>query len=94
MDKELLLECPACKGHRFIIKYEATYVYSYNIDSDAPGEKNTEEFLSYMFDKREQRDAHQFVECKECGKHFPFYLNGWDERIGIRELQKAVNHLG
>ncbi|EMS72012.1 hypothetical protein [Ruminiclostridium cellobioparum] len=90
MNDEQLLECPNCKGHNFLIKYEATYVYSYNIDSDAPGFKNTGEFLPFMFDKREQKDAHQYLECKTCGNQYPCYLNEWDNKTGILKLQKAV----
>ena len=86
------LVCPNCSGQDFLIKYEATYVYSYNIDSDAPGLKNSEEFLPFLFDKREQKDANQFLECKNCGKHFPCYLNEWNGKASLQELQRAVNN--
>lgn len=91
MSEEKLLVCPKCDGHNFLIKYEATYVYSYNIDSDAPGYKNHQAFLPFMFDKREQTDAHQFLECKACKAQFPCYLNEWDNKIGFQELQQAIN---
>ena len=52
MSDTKLLVCPVCKSNNFLIKYEATYVYSYFIDYDAPGHKNTEAFLPYMFDNR------------------------------------------
>ena len=52
MSKTKLLVCPVCKSNGFLIKHEATYVYLYFIDSDAPGLKNTEEFFSFMFDKK------------------------------------------
>ena len=83
--------CPNCHNHNILIKYEATYVYSYSIDSDSPGLKNTYEFLPYMFDKREQKDSQQYLECLDCGKQYPFYLNEWNEKIGLRELQQAIN---
>lgn len=92
MDDKNLLQCPNCGGHNFLIKYEATYVYSYNIDSNAPGYKNTEEFLPFMYDKREQKDARQYLECKECCLQFPCYLSAWDNKIGGQELQRAVNN--
>lgn len=92
MNEKRILECPNCSGHNFQIKYEATYVYSYDIDSDAPGLKNTDEFLPFMFDRREQKDAHQYLECKSCQKQYPYYMNEWDEKAGIEELQRAVNN--
>lgn len=93
MDDNKLLQCPNCGNHSFLIKYEATYVYSYYIDSDAPGLKNTEEFLPFMYDKREQKDARQYLECKECSLQFPFYLSEWDNKVGVQELQKAVSNI-
>ncbi len=93
MDDSNLLQCPNCGNHNFLIKYEATYVYSYNIDSNAPGLKNTEEFLPFMYDKREQKDARQYMECKECLQQFPFYLSEWDNKIGAQELQRAVKNI-
>lgn len=92
MEDNNLLQCPNCGSHNFFIKYEATYIYSYNIDSDAPGLKNTEEFLPFMYDKREQKDAHQFLECKGCFMKFPVYLSQWNDKIGFNELQRALNN--
>ncbi len=92
MKTEQIPACPSCSNHNFMIKYEATYVYSYCIDSNAPGLKNTYEFLPYMFDKREQKNSHQYLECLECGAQFPFYLNEWSDKIGFKELQQAINH--
>lgn len=92
MDRNIPAKCPNCSGSRFLIKYEATYVYSYNVDSDAPGFKNTTEFLPFMFDKREQKDAKQYLECQVCGRQFPYYLDV-DGKTGFDVLDKTVNNI-
>jgi len=67
--------CPNCKGRIFTAKYEASYVYSYVVDSDAPGIKNHKELLPYLFDNREQKDAKQYVECNGCGMQYPCFFD-------------------
>ena len=91
MSDTKLLVCPVCKGNSFLLKYEATYVYSYFIDSDAPGLKNTDEFLPFMFDNREQTETKQFLECNTCGSVYKCYFNQWDKKVGIKELQAAIS---
>lgn len=91
MNDKKLLVCPVCNGNRFLLKYKATYVYSYFIDSDAPGHKNTAEFLPFMFDSREQKETKQFLECNTCGSEYKCYFNQWDKKIGIKELQAAIS---
>jgi hypothetical protein len=86
------LVCPNCSNSNFLIKYEATYVYSYIIDSDAPGLRNKDEFLPFMFDNREQKDTKQFLECITCGSKFRCYFNQWDNKIGLKTLQDAISH--
>ncbi|HKL80808.1 MAG TPA: hypothetical protein VJ888_10290 [Mobilitalea sp.] len=69
--------CPICRSSDLIMRYEASYVYSYVIDSDAPGLNNSEEFMSYLYDKREQKDTRTFIECRQCGTQYPStFLNG------------------
>lgn len=85
------LKCPVC-GHRdFLIKYEATYVYSYVVDSNAPGLRNDYEFLPFMFDNREQKETKQFIECHTCRTKFPCYFNHLDRNIGLDVLQNAIS---
>ncbi|HWT27175.1 MAG TPA: hypothetical protein VN131_04485 [Mobilitalea sp.] len=76
--------CPICKSHDLTLRYEASYVYSYVIDSDAPGLKNTDEFLSYLYDKREQKDNREYIECNVCGTQYPYRLLN---RVLIHEHQ-------
>jgi transcription elongation factor Elf1 len=63
--------CPACKSQKLVAKYEAKYVYSYIIDSDNPGRLNTDEFYPFLYDKREQTESKQYVECTQCGTQYP-----------------------
>ncbi len=63
--------CPICDSNDLILRHEASYVYSYLIDSDTPGLKNKKEFRSYQYDKREQKNSREYVECKNCGSQYP-----------------------
>jgi glutaredoxin len=68
--------CPICNNSNLTLRYEASYVYSYILDNDAPGLKNNEEFLSFLYDKREQKDSRTYIECNKCGTQFPYtFLN-------------------
>jgi hypothetical protein len=69
--------CPICNHSELTLRYEASYVYSYVIDADAPGLKNSDEFLSFLYDKREQRDTRTYIECNKCGAQYPYnFMNG------------------
>ncbi|EIW18862.1 hypothetical protein SAMN04515679_3376 [Pelosinus fermentans] len=83
--------CPSCNDDHLILKYVATYEYSYILDSDAPGLKNTNELLPHMYDKREQKDTQQYIECRTCGISYPCYFDRWTERMNKKALQDAVN---
>jgi len=87
------LVCPNCHNDRFVVKYEASHVYSYVVDSDAPGRKNNEEFLSFLFDKRELTQSNQYLECQSCGGKFPCSFNVWNNSTSRKELQEAINKL-
>lgn len=91
MDGYRNLICPVCHNNRLLVKYEASHVYSYIIDADAPGRKNKEEFLPYRYDKRELTDSDQYVECQTCGAKFPCKITVWNKETGLQELQAAIN---
>lgn len=84
------ITCPACSGKNFIAKYEATYVYSYTIDSDVPGLKNKKDFLPFLFDNREPKGARQYIECSDCGARYPCSFSENNEGVDFIILQKAV----
>lgn len=85
------LICPACSSNELTAKYEAGYIYSYIIDSDAPGLKNTEEFLPFLYDNREQKEARQYVECNTCKTQYPCFFTEGNKGIDFKVLQKAFN---
>ncbi|NLZ83819.1 MAG: hypothetical protein GX915_09155 [Clostridiales bacterium] len=75
--KETKYICPICNSNKLVLKHEASYVYSYLIDSDAPGLKNSETFQSYLYDRREQTESKEYIECYQCGTSFsPAFLSG------------------
>ncbi|MDF2540441.1 MAG: hypothetical protein K0S47_159 [Herbinix sp.] len=76
MEKKVY-HCPICNCSNLTLRQEASYIYSYGIDSDAPGQQNSEVFLSYQYDKREQKECRKYIECNRCGTQYPYYfLNG------------------
>lgn len=88
-----MLVCPVCHNSRFVVKYEASHVYTYAVDSDAPGFKNTDEFLSFLYDSRELMKSDQYVECQACGTKFPCSFTVWNKDTSRDALQKALNKL-
>lgn len=64
--------CQICNSNDLVLRHEASYVYSYLIDSDAPGLENNTEFKSYQYDKREQKESREYVECMKCGTMYPY----------------------
>lgn len=85
------LICPVCNNSNLFIKYEATYVYSYAINGNAPGTKNTIEFLPYLYDNREQTETKQYIECNFCKAKFPCVFDQWDNGIDIDAIQESIN---
>lgn len=62
--------CPVCNGKELYLKHEASYVYSYLMDSDAPGMKNSEMFSPFLYDRRNQTSSQEYVECDNCKTRF------------------------
>lgn len=70
-------QCPVCNGDDMTLRHEAGYVYSYALDEDEPGHNNEEEFLSYLYDRREQKESRTYIQCNKCGTQYPYtFLNG------------------
>ncbi|HCC08193.1 MAG TPA: hypothetical protein DEP72_08580 [Clostridiales bacterium] len=85
------LICPSCNNNDFIGKYEALYVYSYFIDSNAPGLKNDENFYSFLYDKRELKGRKQYVECCNCGAQYPCDFTEGNKGVNSNTLKNIVN---
>lgn len=82
--------CPVCSSSKLVLKYEASYVYSYLIDSDAPGTLNKNAFLPFMYDRREQKDIKQYIECDQCGTQFPCYFQEW-KNLDAESIANVLN---
>lgn len=83
--------CPVCNANHLILKYQATYEYSYSLDVNAPGLHNTKELLPYMYDSREQKDAQQYIECTICKTRFPCYFDKWSDGITSQMIQEKIS---
>ncbi len=86
-----LILCPICNATHLILKYEATYEYSYILDANSPGLHNTKELLPYMYDSREQKDAQQYIECTTCKTRFPCYFDKWSDGITPQMIQEKIS---
>jgi len=84
--------CPLCNSNNLTAKYEAKYVYSYIIDSNAPGLKNKEELLPFLYDNREQVEARQYIKCESCGKQFPCFFSTKSNGIDYNDLQNILSN--
>lgn len=82
--------CPACGSQKLMAKYEAKYVYSYIIDSDSPGTLNTEEFYPFLYDRRDQTESKQYVECNRCGAQYPCTFTTDNKGIESKVLEQAI----
>lgn len=84
------LICGKCRKGNFILKYEATYEYSYSIDTDAPGLLNQDQFLPFLYDNRIQKEAKQYVECSYCGARYPYY-GDISKGINFSYIKEAID---
>ncbi|MCT8975452.1 hypothetical protein N4T77_02460 [Clostridium sp. CX1] len=91
MNSSKSLSCPNCNGNYFKMKRQATYVYTYNINTELTEQWSEEgEALPFLFDNREQTDSKEFLECAQCGETFPCQLLTDKEKISVTILQKAI----
>ena len=88
--KESLI-CSKCNGTHFTVKREATYLYSYNLDTPESSHwsKDTEA-LPFLFDNRELVQSHEYLQCEQCGARFPCSLDDRNSTIDLTILRKAV----
>jgi len=85
------LVCPNCKGENFEMKHEATYLYTYKIDTinvyiDDKGLEN----LPFLFDNREQTCFKEFIECNQCGAKYPCSFDKDNQTIDLTIMKKAI----
>ncbi|WMM26442.1 hypothetical protein RBU61_07165 [Tissierella sp. MB52-C2] len=90
MDINESLICPKCKGVYFEIKREATYLYTYKLET--PLTKNwsdEDETLPFLFDNRELLSSNEYIECRNCGAIYPYDLYS-NNKIHFTIVQKAI----
>lgn len=91
MKIEESLVCPKCNSTHFKVKREATYLYTYKLDTPATkSEAANEEALPFLFDYREQLNNKEYLECEECHSKFPCDLGSGNPKIHLTILQKAI----
>ncbi|OGO84560.1 MAG: hypothetical protein A2Y22_03075 [Clostridiales bacterium GWD2_32_59] len=93
METSNYLICPTCTTNtNFMGKYEATYIYSYIIDSNSPGRKNDDFLYPFLYDKRELTNHKQYLECCTCGAKYDLNFNiGNNKGITYNELKDIIN---
>lgn len=90
MDINESLICPKCKETYFEVKREATYLYTYKLDTPLTDEwSNEDETLPFLFDNRELLNSNEYIECKSCGATYPYDLYS-NNNIHFTIVQKAI----
>ena len=88
--KESLL-CTKCNGTHFTVKREATYLYSYNLDTPESGQWSKDpEALPFLFDNRELMKSNEYLRCEQCGATFPCSLDDRNSTINFTIERKAI----
>lgn len=91
MDIGNSLVCPNCNKSFFQIKREATYIYTYEVNSpEAESVTKNPDELPYLFETREQLSENEYLLCKNCGEKYPCTLDKGKNNISLTILQKAL----
>jgi DNA-directed RNA polymerase subunit RPC12/RpoP len=91
LDISKSISCPSCKGKSFLAKYEATYVYTYKINTPTAESSISEsQNLPFLFDSRDQSSSRQYIECQNCGAKYPCSFNLGNNNIDFTILRKAI----
>ena len=85
------LVCPKCAGKSFEVKREATYVYTYKVNTpEVENLSDNKEGLPFLFDNREKTDSNEYLVCLDCGARYSCSLEENDEKVNLTILQKAI----
>ena len=85
------LICPKCNGKNFEVKHEATYLYTYKIDTVNTNIDDEEsENLPFLFDNREQTCFKEYIECNQCGTKYPCSFDKDNQTIDLTIMRKAI----
>ncbi|MCB2295498.1 hypothetical protein LGK95_18610 [Clostridium algoriphilum] len=83
------LVCPKCNSKNFEMKHEATYLYTYKIDTVNVDNEELEN-LPFLFDNREQTCFKEFIECNQCGTKYPCSFNIENQTVDLTIMKKAI----
>ncbi|GCD12350.1 hypothetical protein [Clostridium tagluense] len=85
------LKCPKCNNKNFEIKHEATFLYTYKIDTvnETIAEEGSEN-LPFLFDNREQTCFKEYIECSTCGSKYPCSFDKDNQTIDLTIMKKAI----
>ena len=85
------LICNKCNGNHFVMKREATYLYTYKLDTPITQNwSDGKENLPFLFDNREKVGDKDYLECEECGAKYPCNLDGGGTSVRVTIEQKAI----
>lgn len=84
------LVCPRCSGKHFSVKREATYLYTYKLETPDVENRTDAEALPFLFDNREQTGSREYLQCEQCGAQYPCDIDREGRRIRFTILQKAI----
>lgn len=91
MNIEDTLICPKCNSKDFKMKRQATYVYTYEINTPESNiNSSKEDSLPFLFDNREQTESLEYLECDSCGTHYPCPFFTDKQKIDLTILRKAI----
>jgi hypothetical protein len=85
------LTCPKCAGKSFEVKREATYIYTYKVNT--PNLENlsaNKEGLPFLFDNREKSASNEYLICLDCGAEYQCSLEEDGDKVNLTILQKAI----
>jgi DNA-directed RNA polymerase subunit RPC12/RpoP len=86
-----LIVCPKCNNKNFEMKHEATYLYTYKIDTiDTNVEGEELENLPFLFDNRQQTSFSEYIECNHCGTKYPCCFDKNNQTIDLTIMKKAI----
>ncbi len=83
--------CPHCHHCDFTAKYEATYVYSYHLDTTNNTSSHSDDTSApFLFDNREQKGYKQYIECNYCKAQYPCEFTLDSDHVDFTILKKAI----
>lgn len=85
------LICPKCGSNCFELIREATYLYTYDIDTlEKQPWLNKSDSFPFLFNNREQIKEEENLKCKKCSSIYPCSLNKANNEMKLVIIQKAL----